>query len=143
MKMIMFIPKITSVILKLLFFVVISAMTSIPSKVPPPRMASPIPIPMKKPPNMATNNLSWVSSGKGTKYNIMAISKIVIMLLMAKFLFTLLKAMITKGVLSNISNRPRFQSYSSNSKSEIPVIPPSRKWLELRNFSGKRSRAHA
>jgi hypothetical protein len=59
----------------------------------------------------------------------MAISKIVIMLLMAKFLFTLLKAMITKGVLSNISNRPRFQSYSSNSKSEIPVIPPSRKWF--------------
>ncbi|MNE45813.1 hypothetical protein D3C80_1401210 [compost metagenome] len=87
-KIRMFIPSMISVIEKLLFLKVNSASTSIPSKVPPPRIERPIPTPRKKPPNIATSNLSCVSSGKFTNCSVNAISAIVRPLRIAKCLPT-------------------------------------------------------
>ncbi len=42
------------------------AAISVPSKTAPPRIASPIPAPIKNPPKTAVNNLSGVTSGKRT-----------------------------------------------------------------------------
>ena len=39
---------------------------SVPSRTAPPRIASPIPAPMKKPPKTAVSSLSGVTSGKWT-----------------------------------------------------------------------------
>ena len=44
-----------------------SAAISVPSKTAPPRIASPMPAPMKKPPKTAVNSLSGVMSGNLTK----------------------------------------------------------------------------
>jgi len=63
----MFRPRITSPTRNTkLSLLTSSAAISVPSRTAPPRMARPIPAPMKKPPKTAVRSLSDVTSGKWT-----------------------------------------------------------------------------
>ena len=63
----MFRPRMTSPTRKIWIRLLISsAAISVPSRTAPPRIARPIPAPMKNPPKTAVRSLSGVTSGNGT-----------------------------------------------------------------------------
>ena len=62
------------------------AKTSVPSKTAPPLIENPIPAPRKKPPKIATSNLSLVITGKETKAKTVEKRKIEITVFIEKVL---------------------------------------------------------
>ena len=109
------------------------ANTSVPSITAPPRTVKPMPAPRKNPPNRATNKLSCVTSGNCTVATTSANPVIASRVLIANAFPMILYPSMIKGMLIPINNRYNGKGVKAEINKEMPVAPPSIKWLERRN----------
>ncbi|MNY64888.1 hypothetical protein D3C86_2020660 [compost metagenome] len=85
--------------MRVLFLLINSASTSVPSITQPPLMASPIPPPKNNPPKKAINSGSWVMGLKGAMINKIAKAEMATEVLIANTLPICRYPKTTKGML--------------------------------------------
>ena len=101
------------------------ANTSVPSMTAPPLMESPIPAPRKKPPNNATNKLSFVMLGNSTVATTNASPVIARAVLIANVRPIVKYPIIINGIFTTINTKYSGMIVNADIKREIPVATPS------------------
>src|SRR5262249_47236819 len=124
-KMITFSARITSPTVAKVRLLRTTARISVPSRTPPPRIASPTPAPTKNPPKTEPSNLSTVAAGNGISERQSARATTANVLMSANVRPTWRYPTTTNGAFTTTSQIGSGTTVNRASNIETPVTPPS------------------